>query len=187
VNQIKIELIAPDEEFKRVVINGEQFEHYYISNYARLYSLNRNRFLKPWMTGSKKRYCKFTLSHNGKPIDIYAHRLVALMFVINQNPDKFRQVNHKDETPSNNKWNNLEWCDRSYNQNYGTASQRKREKIGIIVKQFDLRHNEVATFDSIRQASILLGMSVTPIYSGIRDGLPHKGYYWRRLTPQIAA
>ena len=57
---------------------------------------------------------------------IGVHRLVAQAFL--KNPSNYPMVNHKDENPSNNCANNLEWCDAKYNANYGTAIQRKHEK-----------------------------------------------------------
>lgn len=52
------------------------------------------------------------------------HRLVATAFVDNPNAEKFLQVNHKDENPQNNNFENLEWCDSRYNVNYGTRTKR---------------------------------------------------------------
>lgn len=51
------------------------------------------------------------------------HRLVAQAFL--PNPDNLPEVNHLDEDKSNNRVENLEWCDRSYNMNYGTLQQRR--------------------------------------------------------------
>ena len=55
------------------------------------------------------------------------HRLVAIAFI--PNPNNLPQVNHKDEDKSNNHVDNLEWCSRNYNINYGTRNKRCSEKM----------------------------------------------------------
>ena len=59
--------------------------------------------------GRKQKLCK-------------VHRLVAEAFI--PNPTKLPMINHKDETRENNSVSNLEWCDSTYNNNYGTRNQR---------------------------------------------------------------
>ena len=71
-------------------------------------------------------YAEVHLRKEGKGNSIKVHRLVAEAFI--PNPNNLPMVNHKDETPSNNKVDNLEWCDREYNVNYGTCIQRMAEK-----------------------------------------------------------
>lgn len=53
------------------------------------------------------------------------HRLVAIAFVKNPNPNEFNTVNHIDENIHNNYYKNLEWCTTQYNLHYGSANQKR--------------------------------------------------------------
>lgn len=73
-------------------------------------------------------YKKVYLSMPYEKRKMFVHRLVALAFIPNPNDLPF--INHKDENPSNNNVDNLEWCDQKYNMNYGTLKQRQRDNNG---------------------------------------------------------
>ena len=97
---------------------------YEVSNLGRV--RDKNGLLKEYNTDGYIRVClKKTL--NGKRISrcIGVHRLVAQAFI--PNPHRYKEVNHKDENKSNNCVDNLEWCTRKYNVNYGTRTQRAAE------------------------------------------------------------
>ena len=53
------------------------------------------------------------------------HRLVADAFI--ENPNGYDEVNHLDECKDNNRADNLEWCNRIHNVNYGTGQKRRAE------------------------------------------------------------
>ena len=72
-------------------------------------------------------YKSVDLWKDGRYYKKYIHRLVAEVFI--PNPEGLPFVNHKDEDGTNNFIDNLEWCTREYNVNYGTAKERRAKKI----------------------------------------------------------
>lgn len=93
-------------------IQRKKFYNYYVYENGDVYSLYRNKFLKP---GIVQGYKQYTLSINGISKRYKAHRLVALLFL--NVPDNYEQlvVNHKDGNKLNCHYSNLEWCTTSYN------------------------------------------------------------------------
>lgn len=108
-------------------------QKYQVSNLSRVRSLkrcvkNKDSFkvvggiiLKQQKTN--KGYKRVTISVNQKSKSFLVHRLVANAFI--PNPYNLDLINHKDENPSNNSIDNLEWCDHKYNINYGTGLKRR--------------------------------------------------------------
>ena len=122
-----------NEEWRPVVGYEGLYE---VSSYGRVRSLDwfivdslgykrlhKGKVLSP--AKDKNGYLKVNLHCNGKHNIIRVHRLVAQAFI--PNPDNLPQVNHKDENPSNDNVDNLEWCDQKYNINFGTARIRGKE------------------------------------------------------------
>ena len=106
---------------------------YQISNKGRVKSLGNNKTRKEKILKENKNtdgYSEVTLCKNGKCKKYRVHRLVAEAFI--PTSDKSLCVNHKDENKSNNCVENLEWCDRLYNNNYGTRNERLSRKIICI-------------------------------------------------------
>lgn len=68
-------------------------------------------------------YLKVRININGVRTLRYIHRMVAEAFI--SNPNNYREVNHKDSNPSNNRVDNLEWCDRRYNIEYMVKHQEE--------------------------------------------------------------
>ena len=98
---------------------------YQVSNMGNVRSHTTGEWkLLKQQTDSKQR----TKVHLGDPnVTINVHRLVAEAFI--PNPDNLPQINHKDENRANNCVDNLEWCDNTYNLNYGTRNARASESI----------------------------------------------------------
>lgn len=105
---------------------------YQVSTLGRVKSLARKdprghqlkgKYLKP--NKDTQGYYRVSLSKDGIVCRKGIHRLVAETFI--DNPCDYPQVNHKDEQPTNNQVDNLEWCTAEYNTNYGTRNQRVSE------------------------------------------------------------
>ena len=91
------------------------------------------RYIDPIDNGNG--YLRLNLKNNHSQKTVYIHRLVATYFL--ENPNGWPEVNHKDENKHNNHVDNLEWCTRVYNANYGTNLKRgadKRKKPIICVE-----------------------------------------------------
>ena len=110
----------------------------------------------------------------------YIHRLVAEAFI--PNPHNFPCINHKDENKENNSVENLEWCDYSYNANYGTRTKRAKEKqFGDRFVVINLDTGEV--YKTPKDASRATGIhndSISRVCKG--KSKTAGGYRWRYLN-----
>ena len=115
----------------------------------------------------KRGYKRVELSKNGKHKTFTVHRLVLSTFV--ENKSKFPCINHKDENPSNNVLDNLEWCTQKYNVNYGTGIERMKNKIDYKAigekqgrKVIDITNNII--YSSIHEAGRITNINFQNIY-----------------------
>lgn len=130
---------------------------YEVSNLGRVASLSYDRtgerkILTPNAHPIKGHYRIVLYDFNGKRHTHQAHRLVAEAFI--PNPDNLPMINHKDEDPTNNRVNNLEWCDAKYNNAYGT--RMKKVSMPIIATFSD---GTEMYFESMTSASRYFGAS----------------------------
>ena len=98
---------------------------YVVSNNGRVMNVRSGRVLKVF--NNYLGYKIVSLCRSGKQKTFSVHRLVAEVFI--NNPDNLMEVNHKDEDKTNNNVDNLEWCDRKYNNNYGNRLKKVIDTI----------------------------------------------------------
>lgn len=123
---------------------------YQVSNIGNVKTLYREyspngakRFTEEKILKSSKHlgYLRVGLSCNGKFKTLLIHRLVALAFIPCVN-NKL-EVNHIDGDKSNNKINNLEWCNRNENLIHsfknGLSKSRKLEEHKMAKIVLDLQ------------------------------------------------
>ena len=99
----------------------KNLSNYRIGENGAIQRVQNNRFLT-WEITSLG-YARVNLvDDDGNKKHYYVHRLVAKAFL--NNPNNYKEVNHKDENKLNNHFSNLEWCTRQYNNTYGSRVKR---------------------------------------------------------------
>ena len=168
------------------------YEGYYqVSNFGNIRSVDRviysdklhigtkrelkGKMLKPYVNSHG--YLALTLTKNGNEKLLRVHRIVAEAFI--KNPNNYDQVNHIDGDKTNNKIENLEWCNNQYNVNHayknGLANHYTKS-----VKQYDLKGNYIKTFESIIKASEAVNGQHTNITKCAKGCINSAyGYKWR--------
>lgn len=157
---------------------------YKVSNQGRVVSLNYLR------TGTQKElkqvtltsgYCAVRLCKEGRTKLCTIHRLVATAFL--PNPNKYKEVNHINEKTKDNRVENLEWCNRVYNANYGTLKTRLRnkraEKYCKPIYQYAIDKTFIAKYQSGREITRELGYNNSYICKCCKKGIGTAyGYLW---------
>lgn len=184
---------------------------YEVSNYGNIRScgLLRKRmtrwgtmstyYRKPHMMAVSKcsnGYLFVTLSKENKTKEMkLVHRLVDEAFL--PNPNNLPCVNHKDESRTNDHVDNLEWCDFSYNQRYGSHSEknvessrrgRKDKWRPKYILQYSLDHKLIAVYPSLSDACRQTGSDPKSVWHSIyrsKHKRKAKTYYWSVLDTPV--
>lgn len=186
----------PNETWKDLCFetNNEQHNYmglYMISNYGRIKSLTRNidsqqkiiyeRILKPVKAG--RGYLKVCLSNNGVVKQFNIHKLVALVFIPNEEDGLI--VDHIDCNRTNNKVTNLRWC--TYREN---SCHTRRHKIIItvngkqkLITQYKRGGEIVGVYPSCADASRKTGFSHSFICRACKnENFTTGSYRWGYIT-----
>lgn len=132
----------PDEEFKNINFENILKNRYEISNYGRVYSKDRNKFLS--LQKNSSGYDVVNIygieNNNIKLKRRFVHRLVANEFCENNDENRI-YVNHIDSDRSNNHYINLEWCTHQENMDH--------MKSQGCIKRGEDNHNAIFTNDEV--------------------------------------
>lgn len=157
--------IDKDEKFIQCII----YSDYYVSNYGRIISNKYNKFklLSPKRIDSNG-YIHYTLRHNAENIQLLAHRIVALNWCKNNDPDSKIEVHHIDKNKSNNYYKNLMWVSKAEHKLLDLNYEVYFSKNGVKFHKFE-------SIESIAQKAYIESTELYRIINSSPD------YYFDRL------
>ena len=138
------------------------FENQYlISNIGNVFSLHRNRMLKP--KRGKTGYLRVTLCDGGRMRNTGVHRLVAEAFI--PNTENKPTVNHINEIKDDNRVENLEWATSAEQNTHGTRLKRAREHTDSARRSERMDYAAIAMKHNYALPH-MCGRSKTAVYRG---------------------
>lgn len=171
----------------------KDFEGFYqVSNFGRIKSLDRiiqqhhrnQRNVEHIYKGkilkgniNKNGYITVDLHKKGKIKTFLLHRLIAETFIPKVKGKNI--INHKDNNPTNNQVNNLEWCTQSENIKYAYEFGNKKPPHQKRIIQFDRNNNFICEWESQTQIERVLGIkqaNISKVCLGKRSQAG--GYLW---------
>lgn len=157
---------------------------YEVSSLGRVKSCRHNKILKPNI--DRGGYARVPL-YRGDGTKLYnqIHRLVAKAFIPNES--NLPCINHINSVRSDNRLENLEWCNHSYNNKYAYEKGNRIKKFGKdnckskSIIQFDLNGNMLKEFESMCICARELNLQhscISMVCNGIRKTTG--GYVFRK-------
>lgn len=115
---------------------------------------------------------KTVMLSNGKQKRYLVHRIVGKAFI--SNPDNLPEINHVNGCKSDNRVENLEWCDRSYNQQHRrNILKRGNRSVRCIETGVE--------YDSVKMAAECVGSYIPDIIRDCKNGSTAIGFHWEYI------
>ena len=147
---------------------------YLASNKGRIYSINSKSIVKG-RTNNRDDYLKVNFyASNGNSYNIFVHRVIALTFIKNNDPENAVNVDHINGNKRDNSIENLRWVTRSRNSRAGRDFNLLTGKR--MVCKFDEDLNYIETYNSVTDAVNSVGLGKN--YLNINSFTIKYGYYW---------
>lgn len=141
---------------------------YQVSNLGRVRSIKRNIIMKQ-KKNKRNGYLQITLHKNCLGKTFNSHKLVALAFIKNPKPEQYNQVNHINEIKTDNRIENIMWCDNKFNCNWGN----KTETVKKAIEQFTRSGQFIKRWNSLTEVEEKLGYRKSNISACANGKLPH--------------
>ena len=178
-NNTQNDIHTDQEQWKDIEVYGIKFG-YQVSNYGEVRNKKDNYIMQQNPRDGYKSVCLTYYDNNiRKEKHLKVHRLVALMFIQNDNPAIKTVANHIDGDKYNNHWKNLEWVSTKENNQHaidmGLTKITKRR-----VTQYDLNGNEIKVFESLDAAKKATGVDDGGIVKACKGKLKTcGGFKWK--------
>lgn len=152
------------------------YSRYRISKCGNIYNTQTNKWMKTYLnsSGKKKPYVKINLyADDGGRYKCRLHRLLALTYIPNPDPENYDMVLHKDDNKNNNSLDNLMWGNMEMNshqayQNGCFDECGRHGRLGVSVIGKNLLTGEIRIFESLKDASKYIKPDGASIHTWIR-------------------
>ena len=168
-------------------ITGKNSSYYLIKDGDRILIKNNHVYMNP-------RYIDEIISSDNKLVypkiqvnnmRFYVHRFIASVFIPNPYPEKYDLVNHKNSDKTDYKKENLEWCDRDWNNNPKNRSQSSSaNRISILFK--NLNTGEIFNKSQLVE-KYNNKYADTSVYRAVRNNVSYHGDFWKviKINPTL--